>query len=260
MVKVEGLKSPIVSKTKMKICFAFLYIIVLSCDNNEHAIKKVPLNNDEGYALFEYYLKNGDTILDGNFKIFNSEDNIKRSGKYTQNEFLGLYTDYHDNGHVECTRFRKSGKNIGEITWYRADQTIELYNFFDDLGNLNFFAKYDKLGTLESCEGKILFEIYQFKLRAQNKQKIYSLGDKVKYQFMFPNIPNTKRDFYYELLDYDNSKIERDVKKIEPVTLEIQEPAVKKGKNTIKAYITYTFTDERKITLSDTTSFDFYVE
>jgi hypothetical protein len=77
---------------------------------------------------------------------------------------------------------------------------------------------------------------------------------------MFPNIPNTERKFRFELLDFDNSKIRRRTKKIEPVTLDVEEITVKKGKNTIRAYIEYKFKDERQIILSDTISLDFYVE
>ena len=77
---------------------------------------------------------------------------------------------------------------------------------------------------------------------------------------MFPNIPNTERKFHFELLDYDNSKIKRTVTKIEPVTLDVEEQAVKKGKNTIRAYIQYKFKDKGETILSDTISFDYLVE
>lgn len=237
----------------------FLTILFISCSNDSNQVKKV-IWSDKSYGLFDYYVDNGDTIYNGDVSIFDSNGKLKRKGKLVKNQFYGLYKDYYPNGRVESIRFRKNDEDFGEITWYRADGTIKRYSFYDDLGNLNFTAKFDKEEVLETCEGLILFEIYQFKKKKQNEKMTYKLGDRIKYQFMFPNIPNTERDFHFELLDYDNSKINRVVKKVEPVILDIEEPAVKKGKNTIRAYVKYKFKDKRKVVLTDTISFSFYVK
>jgi hypothetical protein len=238
-----------------------LALMFISCNDKIGLVKKIVFQDSiYSYGLYEYKIVNGDTVMSGNFSVFDKNGALRRKGKSVRSQFYGMYEDYYPNGKIESSRFRKSNKDIGEVTWFRTDGSLDTYNFYDDLGSVNFVAKYNKMNVLESCNGLILFEVYQFKLNKQDKKKVYEIGDKVKYQFMFPNIPNTERDFHFELLGYDNSKIERFVKKIEPVTLDVEEKAVKKGENTIRAYIKYKFKDERKTILADTVSFSFYVK
>ncbi|WP_177733813.1 toxin-antitoxin system YwqK family antitoxin [Flavobacterium inviolabile] len=221
---------------------------------------KYQFSDNTGYSIVEYRIENGDTIADGKYSYYDNQNRLRKTGTFVDNEIYGTTKFYYENGNVESIHFIKDNKDIGEVTWNYPDGKIRKYSFYDVLGNLNFIANYDKEGTMETCKGLILFEIYQFMLRKQKKPKRYKIGDTVKYQFMFPNIPNTERKFHFELLDYDNSKIKRDVTKIEPVTLDVEEQAVKKGKNTIRAYIQYKFKDKRETVLSDTLSFDYHVE
>jgi hypothetical protein len=241
-------------------CFIFL-IFQFSCNSDKSERKlKYKFLDGSGYAVFQYYLNNGDTIIDGPYSVYDKKNILKKTGTYINNEIYGITKFYYNNGNVESIHFIENSKDIGEISWYYSNGNIEKYSFYDDLGNLNFFANYNKKGEIEKWEGRILLEVYQYKLKEQNIENTYKLGEKIRYQFMFPNIPNTERKFRFELLDFDNSKIRRRTKKIEPVTLDVEEITVKKGKNTIRAYIEYKFKDERQIILSDTISLDFYVE
>ncbi len=239
----------------------FILLLLFSCqDNQTRKTMKHYYPDNSGYVIAEYLLDNGDTIIDGKCTFYDNQNRIRKTGTYVDNEIYGTTKFYFENGNVESIHFVKNDKDIGEITWNYPNGKIRKYAFYDDFERPIFIAKYDKDGVLDDCEGLILFEIYQFKIRAQKKPKRYKIGDTVKYQFMFPNIPNTERKFHFELLDYDNSKIKRTVTKIEPVTLDVEEQAVKKGKNTIRAYIQYKFKDKRETVLSDTISFDYLVE
>jgi hypothetical protein len=184
---------------------------------------------------------------------------LKHVGKYVNNKIYGKYKEYYPNGNIESIRFIENNNDMGEASWYYLNGQIEQYSFYDDFGRTIFKAQYDKDGVLKIAEGWILLEIYQNKLRANGKQRKYNIGDKIKYQYMFPNIPNTDRKFHIELKGYDNSKIKRKTRHIEPVTLEIEEEVVKKGKNEIIAYVEYKFKDVRREILRDSVSFEFEV-
>lgn len=237
-------------------CLFFLF----SCQNNN---EKYVINKykDESYLKSEYYLNEiGDTILNGKCSIFSNKDVLILSSNLLNNEIYGRTKYYNSNGKIDSIKYIINKKEIGEIEWFHKNGKICKYNFYDDLNNLNFYAKYDLNGNLESCNGLILIEVFQFKLNQKKIKKVYKIGEKVKYQFMFPNIPNTTRFFKYKLLNFDNSKIIRTEKKIEPVTLEVEDICIKKGKNIIEAQIKYIFNDKNKIILSDTISFEYFVK
>lgn len=252
MIKIE-------KKGNFIIIILVLTIMLISCNEEVDRVKKVVFL-DKGYGLYDYYIENGDTIMNGDFSIFDKNGRLKKKGKSVRNQFYGPYEDYYPYGQIESSRFRENNKDIGEITWFRPDGSLDTYNFYDDFGDVNFVAKYDEENNVKKAEGLILFEIYQFKLREENKQITYKLGDSIRYQFMSPNIPNTEKKFEFELKDYDNSKIVRKTKNINPVTLDVVDEIVKKGNNTVEARVWYKFKDRRKQTLTDTISFQFYVE
>lgn len=215
--------------------------------------------NQSGYGVFEYVLENNDTVLDGSYKVYDKANRLIKEGTNVNNEMHGPAKFYYPSGNVQSIRYYKHDKEIGEKTWYYPNGNPERYSFYDDLDNLNFFIIYDSLGKPEKWKGMILFETYQYKLAKENKNR-YKLGDEVEYHFMFPNIPDTEREFHFKLLDFENSKIDRTVEKIEPVTLVVKEKAVKKGRNTIKASIQYSFRDESNMVLSSSISFSYFVE
>jgi hypothetical protein len=235
--------------------FLFIGIMTfyISC-KNENNEKQKWVKLPDGYILVNYYIKNNDTVLNGNYFKYDKQNKLIRTGKFINGEPFGNYKKYFPNGKVESIRFIKNKKDIGETTWFYTNGNIEQYIFYDDFRNATFIAKYDK------GDGYIILEIYQHKLRNQGKQITYKIGDKIRYQYMFPNIPHAERKFRIELKDYDNSKLKRVIKHIAPVTLDIEEKAVKKGKNTIMAYIEYKIKEKDNLKIKDSVWFDFYVK
>lgn len=215
---------------------------------------------DKTYGTFEYIIQENDTVFTGTFYIYDENGNIKRKGQNVNNKFYGVYCDYYPDGKIESKRFRSDNRDVGEITWYRKDGILEKYNFLDDLDRVNFIAKYDEKGNIKDANGLILIEVNQFKLRQQNPNLYYKIGDSIKYKFMLPNIPNTTKKFDFKLKDFDNSKIKRFVKKIEPVSVEVIDIASKRGRNIIEAHVEYKFNDETKIVLKDSLFFEYNVK
>lgn len=236
--------------------FTFILLLFSFCTKSKKIDKiRLPVS-DSSYGIYEIKIKNTDTILDGNFHIYTNNNILKRSGTFVNNEFYGLYKNYFNNGNVESIMYRNNGKDIGEATWYNEDGKLNDYKFYDKYGNLNFYIMYDTNGKISKAKGKVLFEIYQSLLI--NKE--FNIGDTIKYQLTYPNIPKTSISLNIELLDFDNSKIERQITKIEPVVVQYKDIAVKKGLNTIRASIKYNFLDEKNITISDTISFKYMVK
>ena len=150
----------------------FILLLLFSCqDNQTRKTMKYSYPDNSGHVIAEYLLDNGDTIIDGKYSFYDNQNRLRKTGTFVDNEIYGTTKFYYENGNVESIHFIKDNKDIGEVTWNYPDGKIRKYSFYDVLGNLNFIANYDKEGTMETCKGLIIFEIYQFMLRKQKKQK-----------------------------------------------------------------------------------------
>lgn len=239
--------------------FIGIMIFYISCKNENNEMQKW-VKLPDGHILVNYYIKNNDTVLNGNYSKYDKQNKLIRTGKFINGESFGNYKEYFPNGRVESIRFIRNKMDVGETKWFYPNGNIEQYTFYDDFINPTFIAKYDQNGLFDKGDGYILLEIYQSKLRNQGKQITYKVGDKIRYQYMFPNIPHAERKFHIELKGFNNSKLKRVMRRIEPVTLDVEEEVVKKGKNTIMAYIEYKIKEKDNLIIKDSVRFDFYVK
>ncbi|AMO21128.1 toxin-antitoxin system YwqK family antitoxin [Flavobacterium columnare] len=211
----------------------------------------------------EYVLRNGDTIMHGQFVNYN-ENGIKISeGQFVNNEPNGLCTYYDENGIKEVVHYRKNSNITLESTFYNPKGFIEKYVVYDDLGKSSFIIGFDEKGVTK-YNGYFQIETYQYKFSHPEQFKIkeqqyLKVGDKLKYSYLIANIPNAKRSFKIENISVDNSKVKRTLKHIEPCQWDVEEILTKKGKNTIRSIVKYEFKDKVTPVFIDTLSFDIEV-
>ncbi|MDW8849703.1 hypothetical protein SD960_06335 [Flavobacterium sp. MMLR14_040] len=239
----------------------FLGFVFSSCENEKKVnILKTYFPKDKQIVFSEYIIKNGDTILDGNY-IVRKYDGIKiKSGVYKNGRAIGPLIFYFNNGNIESIDYKNEKRLSQETKYYYESGKIKKYALSDDLGNTAFIIKYDESGDINSYEGLVLMEVYQYKIAHQEGFKIkinqyLKVGDTLKYKYLLANIPNTKRSFKIENIDVDNSKVKRILRKIPPVESDVKEVLTKKGINTIRAIVKYEFNDKEKTVIKDTISF-----
>lgn len=212
---------------------------------------------------YEYVIKNSDTILHGKFNEFNKSGIKISEGTYVNNEIVGKYIHYYNDGTVETQQFKENSKKTVEGIWYNPKGQIETYAMYDDFGKPCFLMK-DMDKKVMLYKGYPLVETYQYKLVNKEKFNIkieqhLKVGGIVKYEYLLANIPNAKKSFKIENLGLDNTKIKRTIKKTTPIKINVKEVLTRKGINTIRAVVRYDFNDKVTPALNDTVLFNIMV-
>jgi antitoxin component YwqK of YwqJK toxin-antitoxin module len=210
--------------------------------------------------VFQYIIKNEDTIFEGKFIQYNTKGNKIAEGRFLNGHIKGKSIYYFDSGIIKSIHYRKNVEITEESTYNYPNGKVMKYLMYDDFGILDFLIRYDELGNMKSYEGLPLIEIYQYKIanKEQFKTKIkqhLKVGDTLKQQYLIANIPNAKRTLKIENQGVDNTKVNRTLKKMSQTGLEVKEILIKKGINKIKTIVKYEFNDKGKSVINDTVSF-----
>lgn len=211
----------------------------------------------------EYVIRNGDTILNGNFVNYNKKGNKISEGLFVNGEIYGKCIDYYDNGNIKNSYFKKTSKITLEAQWNYSNEEIETYSMYSDFGAPLFIIKYDKKGIVDSYKGSPQLEIYQHKLENHQYRQInnkFKVGDVLKYSYFVANIPKAERSFTIKNLSTNNSEEERTLKHIEPCQWDVKEVLIQKGKNRIRSIVEYKFNDRSTPVFRDTISFEINVD
>jgi len=255
-----------VNKKNKIVVTLFVFIIIFLgvlffClkDENKQVLKEYDSKTGKT-SQYEYFVKNGDTILQGKYEQYNKEGKKIAEGNYMNNQLKGKFITYFDNGKIESMQYVVKGKVNAENIEYNSNGKIKRYIMFDPFGLEAFIARYDESGVIKTYEGYPLMEIYQYKI-ANKKQfgntsnQILKKNGTLQYNYLIANIPNAKRSFKIENIGLDNSKIKRISKQVSPTEVYINEVLVKKGINTIRATVQYKFNDKKTTILNDTITF-----
>jgi hypothetical protein len=239
------------------------FIIFFLFPKNKKGVIEDYNKNNGIKTTYEYVIKNDDTILHGKFKEYNKSGIKISEGAYVNNEIVGKYTHYYENGIIETEQFKKSSKKTIEGIWYNSKGQIETYAMYDDFGKPCFLIK-DMDKEVLRHKGYPLVETYQYKLSNKKRFDIKTeqhlkVGDVLKYNYLLANIPNTKKSFKIENLGLDNNIIKRTTKKTSPINIEVEEILIKKGQNTVRAVVEYKFNDKATPFLKDTVIFNVMV-
>jgi hypothetical protein len=253
-------------KNRVVLISAFVlgFIILFTYLRREKRGVMEDFNPDTGIKeTYEYVVRNGDTILDGKFAEYNKRGVKIAEGNYTNNEIVGEYSHYYNDGTIETKQFKENSKKTIEAVWYNPKGQVNTYTMYDEYGKPCFLIK-DMDEKVVLYKGYPLVEIYQYKLRHKEKFNIKSeqnlyIGDVLKYEYLLANIPNTTRQFKIENLSVDDKKVKRVTNKTSPININVEEVLIKKGINTIRAVVQYNFNDKVTPVLRDTVSFDIEV-
>jgi len=238
------------------------FTVLFFCNKKEKTFFLKSYNSDKKVTdISQYVIRNGDTILEGQFTQYNQKGNKIVEGNFLNGHINGKSIYYFDSGIIESVHYRKNSKITEESVFNYSNGEVRKYLMYDDFGILDFLIRFDELGNVKSYEGLPVIEIYQYKIanKEQFKTKInqyLKIGDTLKYQYLIANIPNAKRTFKIENLDVDNSKAKRILTQIPPVGIDVKEILTKKGINRIRAIVKYEFNDKEKTVIKDTISFE----
>lgn len=243
--------------------FLLLITVFYSCKKEEKVnLVKYDFPEDKQVGYYEYIVNEvKDTILEGNFTIYNYEGKKISSGTNKNGKIAGQSTFYYDNGNIESINNRDNNQLDIDIVYYYRNGKVKRYSMFDELGNLTFFIYFDKQGNPKNYKGNCVVERYQYKIKYAEEFKIKSnqyliVGDTLKYKYIVANIPNSKRSFKIENLSVDTLKVKRIIKKRHPIYIDVQEVLTKKGINRIQATAQYEFNDSKETVIKYTTFFE----
>ena len=233
--------------------YLFLLIIIYSCQEKKNLlVKQFKDSGDRGE--FEYIINKGDTILDGNFVIYDDENKKISTGKYFNGEPKGKQYFFYSNGNIESIHYRKNKKIYEESVYYHESGKLRKYVLYDDFGESVFIIRFDSKENVINYEGLPLIELYHLR---EKKYKKYKIGDTLQYKLIIAEIPKSTKKVKIELKNFDNSKLKRELTKIEPVGMEVKELILKKGMNQIKATVEFEFNDIKKTKIEDSILIDF---
>jgi len=257
-------------KNKYKIILIVLSISFLGliaihyCLNIEkiHTLKQYS-STGKLISTYEYVIRDGDTIMQGKFLIYNKKGNKFAEGQFLDGHINGKCIYYSDNGKIESTVFKKNKIDL-ERTFYNPSGLIDKYVMYNDYGEAKFFIDFEKK-TVKKYDGYVIYPINQYKIEKGKRYEIYTrdtlkVGDVIKYDYLLANIPYTKRTFKIETEGIDNSKVQRTIDKEVPTRIVVQEVLTKKGLNRIKAITQFVFDDKVTPVKNDTASFDVNVK
>jgi len=225
-------------------------------ENKENNVftKKFPEENK--IVQYSYILRGIDTVIQGKFIVYNKNKQKLAIGNYYNDKLSGKYTNYFSNGNISQIKYYDKDIIVGDRIFNYADGEVRKYVFHDYKSDPVFIVRFDKNGNVKSYEGKPLLD-----LKYLGKIDLDSLktGDKLKYAFVLADVPTAKKTLNIQLLGYDNSKINRVIGARNKSEIEVEERIVKKGKNSVKAILKFTFNDSLRTTITDSIKFDYFV-
>jgi antitoxin component YwqK of YwqJK toxin-antitoxin module len=237
-------------------------ITLFFCFKNEkvNILTRYNPKTKEIYKM-RYFIRNGDTIIQGKAIIYNEKGIKVAEGNFVNNVLKGNYISYFNNGNIKSILYKKDNKITEETTEYYPNGKVKRYIMFDPFGLEAFIARYDEKGNIKSCDGYPLMEIYQYPI-AHKKQfnikinQYLKVGSVLKHNYLIANIPNAKRSLKIENISIDSANVKRKIISKPATNIYVEEILTKKGKNTIRAIIQYVFNDNLTPVLNDTISFD----
>lgn len=238
--------------------YSLIIFIMISC-NDKNNFEKIRINypKDNEYCDYTCMIKDDDTIMNGQFKCYNSDGKLIREGNYLNGDVYGPLTLYSDDGKIDCVDFKgKDKKSLQTTFYYTKKNKIEKYVAYDDYGDSMFMIWFDENGNVKKYTGLPLIETFQWKKKSIDTLNI---GDTLRYKYIVSKIPNAKRNFSIHTNYADTSRVNRKFKHEEPTIINVKEIVRDKGKHTVTASVEYRFNDLRKTTIKKSTSFDFYV-
>lgn len=238
-----------------------IIMLLIFSKQDKHVLTRYD-NHSKMTHVFEYIVKNGDTIIHGKSTKYNKKGNKIAEGKFVNNEAVGKWIYYFDNGNVEVIHYRLGNKKIAESIYNYSDGKIRKYVLYDEFKKPVFVVRFGENGNVQSYDGLPLIEIYQFKIANKEKFKLdvdqhLKVGDTLRYKYLIANIPGTRRGFKIESAGVDNNaKITRKIRNRLPMIIDVEEVLNKRGTNTISAIVQYEFSDKGKVVIKDTVSFE----
>ncbi|OWP82622.1 hypothetical protein BWK59_14890 [Flavobacterium davisii] len=243
----------------------------INCENKAEQKYILKTYNSKGKLIdfYESVIKNGDTILNGKFINYN-EKGIKISeGHFLNNEPYGNCIFYYENGVEEKRYFRKNSKINLESTYYNKNGILNRYVVCDENDVPIYVIQFDEVGVTRSS-GLLQVELFHHELNKNlydkdefvkyiQKNNEYKVGDKIKFRFIYPNIPNAKKSYSIEI---ENSKKKyklTNIKYSKPFFYDLEEKIQIKGRNKILSIVKYEFKDKVTPVFIDTLKFDIYV-
>lgn len=269
MKHAKNMSSTNNQKSKVIIIIVLLFIVSIAIylyNNRNSKVRILKEYNSIGQLIGtnEYFIRDGDTIMEGKFVNYNNEGIKISEGQFVNDDVFGNCFYYYDDGKLESIHYRENSKITLESTFYDSSGLLNKYVVYDDTGEPFFIIEFDEKGATQ-YNGHFHLEIYQYKFSHKEKfnlikDQYLKVGDTLKYSYLIANIPNAKRSFTIENLSVDNAKVKRFIKKVEPCQLDVQEVLTKKGKNTIRSIVKYDFNDNITPVFRDTLSFDIDVK
>lgn len=243
---------------KLLILFVLFGVMFYSCkkENTKIGVLKTYFPKDKEILFSAYFIKKGDTILDGKYILCKYNGVKIKSGIFKNGEAIGPVIFYFENGNIESIDYKNEKRLSEETTYYYESGKIKRYALSDDSEKTAFIAKFDTIGDINSWQGFPVMEVYQYKKSSKQKNDQHlKVGDVFIHKYIVANIPNTKRTFKIENLSSDNSKINRKMLKTSRTNIDVKEVLTQKGINTIRAIVKYEFNDKEKTIINDTISF-----
>ena len=236
----------------------FLILVILfsySCTRKEVEPFEIKDTKTGNKIIASGIIKGKDTILQGQFLIYNKSKHLILKCNYKNNKVDGLAYSYNDNGVLKIICNMSNGYKEGKSTSYYENGTIrtietyrkgtiygntisyyqnkqlDIYVLWDSLGRAMGEIKFDETGKIHSKEGKL---VNCFLDTDRIKE-----GEKFKMDCLLADIPNATRKvkFIYS----DSSLGERKIQTTSVNYLKVEELKYKKGKNVLYVIVEYQF-------------------
>ena len=236
----------------------FLILVILftySCTKKEVESFEIKDSKTGNKIIANGTVKGKDTILQGEFLVYNKSKYLILKCNYKNNKVDGLVytynengilkrisnnlngykegksTFYYENGTINSIETYRKGTIFGNSIYYYQNEQIDSYILWDSLGRARFKIKFDKAGRIDKTEGKAVNCFL-------DTDKIKE-GGKFKMDCLLADIPNATRKIKF--IYSDSSLGERKIQTTSVNYLKVEELKYKKGKNVLYVIVEYQF-------------------
>lgn len=131
--------------------------------------KKIFYDREKGDYLFYSYYSDGrlkdsaryvhDTV-DGLKKAYESGTGLTHFETYRTGILHGVHKALYDNGVSSFEGYRLNGQKVGEWLFHYPDGRLITYEYYDSLGTIRFFRKYDEKENLLKQNGNAIIGVF----------------------------------------------------------------------------------------------------